>query len=80
MKFKDCPFPYYGLAPHTHGPRGTTFAPREEWPANYRPDIVAGTDGRVGAYVCPHGLPSYGRGLACQNCEHAVDIRHDEKK
>lgn len=44
----NCAFPYYGVAPHTHALPTPTHPtdwlgstrplPREQWPANFRPD------------------------------------------
>jgi len=62
-KKEGCPYPYYGMGPHTrvvaHGCRISTELPRDEWPDNYQENHESPG---CGVYECP-------RQEKCDTCD-----------
>ena len=60
-EYKECPFPFYGVAPHVHQTKikngrihfigSTAILPKEQWPDNFKQDPE---DERCGEYLCPY--------------------------
>ena len=58
QKYKECPYPYYGVAPHIHDIErtglifgSTVIKPKEQWPDNFKQDPDSE---QCGMYLCPY--------------------------